>query len=319
MNPITQTRNLTKLIEREVKLEIKDSASWHQKYKDSAWIFIGGLEYELNEGDIIAVFSQYGEIVNINLVRDKKTGKSKGFCFLCYEDQRSTVLAVDNLNGMKLCKRIVRVDHVENYRVPKDFKDTDEETKQIRDEGCAPEVMLKRGEPRRSKEGTPPMETFIKKERHDPDYDKYERQPSDSHKSRKDSRSRHGNDSRERESEQQKNIKEDYSKSDRSKHDSRHKDKSKDSSNSRHESRSKDRKHNDEYSHESRNMTRDEEYYNKKKDRRNDKESQDSRSKDDHRKESKHSRQSPLKDHKKRDRDDDRIHSHENKVSRRKH
>lgn len=35
-------------------------------------------------------------------MRDKKTGKSKGFCFLCYEDQRSTVLAVDNFNGIKV-------------------------------------------------------------------------------------------------------------------------------------------------------------------------------------------------------------------------
>ncbi len=41
--------------------------------------------------------------MNINLVRDKKSGKSKGFCFLAYEDQRSTILAVDNFNGMKVC------------------------------------------------------------------------------------------------------------------------------------------------------------------------------------------------------------------------
>jgi RNA-binding motif X-linked protein 2 len=46
---------------------------------------------------------RYGEVVNLNLVRDKVCGKSKGFCFLCYEDQRSTVLAVDNLNGIKVC------------------------------------------------------------------------------------------------------------------------------------------------------------------------------------------------------------------------
>jgi len=45
---------------------------------------------------------RYGEIVNVNLVRDKDTGKSKGFAFLCYEDQRSTILAVDNLNGAKV-------------------------------------------------------------------------------------------------------------------------------------------------------------------------------------------------------------------------
>ena len=46
--------------------------------------------------------NRYGEIVNLNLVRDQKTGKFKGFGFLCYEDQRSTVLAVDNFNGMKV-------------------------------------------------------------------------------------------------------------------------------------------------------------------------------------------------------------------------
>lgn len=31
----------------------------------------GGLDYELTEGDIISVFSQYGEPVDINLKRDK--------------------------------------------------------------------------------------------------------------------------------------------------------------------------------------------------------------------------------------------------------
>ena len=53
-----------------------------------------------------------GEIVHINLIRDHQTGKSKGFGFICYEDQRSTILAVDNLNGIRLCKRTIRVDHV---------------------------------------------------------------------------------------------------------------------------------------------------------------------------------------------------------------
>jgi RNA-binding motif X-linked protein 2 len=45
---------------------------------------------------------RYGEIVDLNLVREKGTGKSKGFCFVAYEDQRSTVLAVDNLNGFQV-------------------------------------------------------------------------------------------------------------------------------------------------------------------------------------------------------------------------
>lgn len=47
-------------------------------------------------------YYRYGEVVNINLIRDKNTGKQKGYGFLCYENQKSTVLAVDNLNGIKV-------------------------------------------------------------------------------------------------------------------------------------------------------------------------------------------------------------------------
>jgi RNA recognition motif-containing protein len=65
---------------------------------------------------VITIFSQYGEVVDVNLPRDKETGKSKGFGFLMYEDQRSTVLAVDNLNGAQILERVIRVDHVKNYK-----------------------------------------------------------------------------------------------------------------------------------------------------------------------------------------------------------
>ncbi|XP_018583914.1 RNA-binding motif protein, X-linked 2 [Scleropages formosus] len=140
MNPLTKVKLISELNQREAELGVKDSVSWHSVYKDSAWIFVGGFPYELTEGDIICVFSQYGEISNINLVRDKKTGKSKGFCFICYEDQRSTILAVDNFNGIKIKGRTIRVDHVQNYRPPKDTDDIDEVTKRLREEGCAPRM-----------------------------------------------------------------------------------------------------------------------------------------------------------------------------------
>lgn len=54
--------------------------------------------------------------MNINMPRDKETGKPKGFAFLMYEDQRSTILAVDNLNGAEILERTIRVDHVKNYK-----------------------------------------------------------------------------------------------------------------------------------------------------------------------------------------------------------
>lgn len=139
MNPLTNMKNVTKLSEQE--LRNTSQTSWHDQYKDSAWIFVGGLPYDLTEGDIICIFSQYGEVVNINLIRAKDTGKSKGFCFLCYEDQRSTILAVDNLNGIKILTRTIRVDHVQDYKVPKEGKKTDEETKKLYAEGCAPKPL----------------------------------------------------------------------------------------------------------------------------------------------------------------------------------
>lgn len=50
--------------------------------------------------------------------RDPESHKPKGFSFLMYEDQRSTVLAVDNFNGAKVLGRTLRVDHVRSYRHP---------------------------------------------------------------------------------------------------------------------------------------------------------------------------------------------------------
>ena len=88
----------------------------HDDFKDSAYIFVGGLPYELTEGDVLCVFSQYGEILDLNYARDQETGKPKGFAFLKYDDQRSTVLAVDNFNGATLLGRTLRVDHSRDYR-----------------------------------------------------------------------------------------------------------------------------------------------------------------------------------------------------------
>ena len=37
-----------------------------------------------------------------------------------YQDQRSTILAVDNLNGATVLGRTIRVDHVDRYRQPEE-------------------------------------------------------------------------------------------------------------------------------------------------------------------------------------------------------
>lgn len=82
------------------------------------------------------------------MIRDKETGKSKGYGFLCYEDQKSTILAVDNFNGIKILNRVIRVDHVAEYKVPKESKKTDEQTKKLYAEGCAPSLAARKSPPR---------------------------------------------------------------------------------------------------------------------------------------------------------------------------
>ena len=80
---------------------------------------MGGLANELSEGDVICVrtphpapahhgedpapfppqvMSQWGEIEDFNMPREKKTGKPRGWAWVKYEDQRSTIL-VGGLRG----------------------------------------------------------------------------------------------------------------------------------------------------------------------------------------------------------------------------
>lgn len=113
MNSIRRIRELN---QRELENGVSSEGSWHADYRDTAYIYIGGLPLELSEGDIITIFSQYGEPTYLNLVRDKETGKSRGFAFLKYEDQRSTDLAVDNLGGAVILGRTLNVDHTRYQR-----------------------------------------------------------------------------------------------------------------------------------------------------------------------------------------------------------
>jgi hypothetical protein len=48
---------LKRINQKEIALGISD-ASWHETYKDSAYIFAGNLAYDLSEGDVITIFSQ---------------------------------------------------------------------------------------------------------------------------------------------------------------------------------------------------------------------------------------------------------------------
>ncbi|KAL9616399.1 MAG: hypothetical protein Q9160_008725 [Pyrenula sp. 1 TL-2023] len=125
MQAIKQIQALNK---RELENAVPPSASWHADYRDTAYVYIGGLDLSLSEGDIITIFSQYGEPTHINLIRDKDTGKSKGYGFLKYEDQRSTDMAVDNLSGSVVVKgeMQLRVEHARYEKRKREGEDEEE-------------------------------------------------------------------------------------------------------------------------------------------------------------------------------------------------
>ena len=117
MNNIRATASLN---EQELSHGIVggDPASWHAPYAQCAWVFVGGLAPALSEGDVIAVLSQVGEVEEVVLVRDARTGASRGFAFLKFADARSAVLAVDNFNGAVLLGNTLRVEHKPGYSPP---------------------------------------------------------------------------------------------------------------------------------------------------------------------------------------------------------
>ena len=75
--PLAKVKLLSKQNKREAGNDLAAKVSWHHVYKDSNWIFLGRLLHELTRGDLLCVFSQDSEIVNINLMLDRKTDKFK--------------------------------------------------------------------------------------------------------------------------------------------------------------------------------------------------------------------------------------------------
>lgn len=69
MNVLTQIKNQRAASLAEAKAGVPDTASWHARFSHSAYIFVGGLPPSLTEGDLLAVFAQYGEVVDVHLVK----------------------------------------------------------------------------------------------------------------------------------------------------------------------------------------------------------------------------------------------------------
>lgn len=61
-------------------------------------LFIGNLPYDIDETELSSLFTQYGEVININLVTDHFSGRSKGFAFIEMATRSEGHRAMETLN-----------------------------------------------------------------------------------------------------------------------------------------------------------------------------------------------------------------------------
>uniref|UniRef100_A0A673US88 RNA binding motif protein X-linked n=1 Tax=Suricata suricatta TaxID=37032 RepID=A0A673US88_SURSU len=66
-------------------------------------LFIGGLNTETNEKALEAVFGKYGRIVEVLLMKDRETNKSRGFAFVTFESPADAKDAARDMNGKLPC------------------------------------------------------------------------------------------------------------------------------------------------------------------------------------------------------------------------
>jgi len=68
-------------------------------------LYIGNLSYRVRENQLQALMEQFGEIVSLKVVKDRDTGRSKGFGFVEFADKQAGLNALESLNGTELEER----------------------------------------------------------------------------------------------------------------------------------------------------------------------------------------------------------------------
>lgn len=71
-------------------------------------IYVGSINYELQEDDILKLFALFGGISKVEMSQDPATGKSKGFCFIDFEDPKAAE-AAQVMDGFELAGRNLKV------------------------------------------------------------------------------------------------------------------------------------------------------------------------------------------------------------------
>ncbi|QGU31742.1 RNA recognition motif domain-containing protein [Thermochromatium tepidum] len=72
-------------------------------------IYVGNLPYSVNDDELRSVFSQFGELVAAEVIRDKFSGQSKGFGFVDMPNKAEADAAIKALNETEMKGRKLTV------------------------------------------------------------------------------------------------------------------------------------------------------------------------------------------------------------------
>ena len=65
-------------------------------------IYVGNLNYRVKEGDLEQAMAAYGVVTSVKVIKDRETGKSKGFAFV---EMENAAQAMNELNGSEFMGR----------------------------------------------------------------------------------------------------------------------------------------------------------------------------------------------------------------------
>ncbi|MEJ2766424.1 RNA-binding protein [Photobacterium sp. MCCC 1A19761] len=74
----------------------------------SKTIYIGNLPYRANESEVKKLFAEYGEVFAVRLMKDKRTGKRRGFGFVVMNNGDADT-AISQLNNKEFGQRTLKV------------------------------------------------------------------------------------------------------------------------------------------------------------------------------------------------------------------
>lgn len=72
-------------------------------------IYVGNLNYRMTEETLQELFAKYGEVVSAKIIKDKYSGRSKGFGFVEMENKEEGEKAIQELNDSEVEGRNIRV------------------------------------------------------------------------------------------------------------------------------------------------------------------------------------------------------------------